>query len=171
MELLPVLYVKHYRVYWSACRGKMNSPRVAGGIGCSMQIEFQQRANSLYSSDLIKLPCLFAYFKWHANTMQMQEKLTAGADLKVCGGGGRRVWQRCPPLARSQMRWNAKSTEVISFYGSAYNSNNSISTSIWALGTHGVQIAECRFCFFFCTVSKASSRTALNTRAKGSSSS
>lgn len=141
--LMLVLYVKHYRVYRVVCRGKMNSPRGGGRLGgcCSMQIPFQQRANSLYSGNLIKLPCLFVYFKWHANTVQMQEKLTTGADLKACGAAVApgAPDKDAPPPARSQMRWNGKSTEVISFHGSAYNSNNSISISICALGARRVQ--------------------------------
>lgn len=41
--------------------------------GGSMQIQFQQRVNSLYWAALIKLPRLFVYSELHANTMQIQK--------------------------------------------------------------------------------------------------
>lgn len=113
-----------------------------------MQIQFQQRANSLYSGDLIT--CLFVSFKRHANTMQMLEKLTPGCRFESV-----RQWRPAhlakipPPASLKPHEMKRKIHRSNLFHSSAYNSSNSISRSICALGTRGVQIAECRVGFFF----------------------
>lgn len=117
-----------------------------------MQIQFQQRANSLYSGDLIKLPCLFVYFKRHANTVQMQGKLTPGAHLT-----------KMPPLFRQpdEMKRKIHRSNLIS----------RLCLQLKQLHQHlrveNPWRRNCRKKFIFsCTVSTDASRAALNTSSK-----
>lgn len=95
--LIPVLYLSIAVEQQWRCVGppvvENEQPR-----GCLMQIQFQQRVNSLYRADLIKLPRLFVYPELHANTMQMQKKLTPDADSKAL------VWQKA--AGEPEARWD-----------------------------------------------------------------